>query len=79
MKKKSRPQKEKIRAAIQYFEQHGSFAVPILFEQKEQGWILKDGYAQYLAARKLHLEEMEVALYEGDDDRHEINEFQDYN
>lgn len=64
---KKSPREEKIIKAVQYYEEHGTFNANILLDKAEGGWVLRDGYTRYLAAKRLGLDEVAVGLYEDDD------------
>lgn len=55
------PREEKISKAQQFYEKHGDFDKDIVLVEGEYGWILKDGYARYIAAKRMGLEEIRVA------------------
>lgn len=62
--KERNPREEKILKAVQYYELHGEFDSEILLIKSEEGWVLKDGYTRYLAAKRLGLDEIAVTLFE---------------
>ncbi|MGN7170580.1 hypothetical protein ACTHSJ_32420 [Paenibacillus cellulositrophicus] len=57
------PREEKIMRAVEYYEEHGEFDQKILLEKGNNGWVLRDGYSRYLAAKRLGLDEADVGLY----------------
>lgn len=62
------PSEKKIVKAVQYYVEYGYLDQEILLIKGEGGWVLRDGYTRYLAAKRLGLDEVAVGLFEEDDD-----------
>lgn len=57
---KTKPRREKIDDAIEYYNKHGEFDKPVAIKAKS--YMLKDGYKRYVAAKELGLKSIKVLL-----------------
>lgn len=60
----TQPRKDKVDMAIKYYKEHGKFDKPVHVEKSENGWVLYDGYARFVAADQLKLEKIVVEKME---------------
>lgn len=53
--KKTNPRREKLNTIKEYLSEYGEFDKPVVLD----GYLLKDGYARYVAAKELGIKEIE--------------------
>lgn len=60
--KKKKPNRQKVEERIKYYQYHQKFDQPVIVVQKEDRYLLLDGYTRYIAAEELNLSQIDTII-----------------